>query len=75
MTRWEYCDVTWQPHQVILTMCSAGETPRVKAFEAQNWPQILAKLGADGWELVTTTASPVGIHEYYFYFKRPLKED
>jgi hypothetical protein len=53
---------------------AAGGTPRVKSFEAQNWPQLLAKLGADGWELVSTTASPVGVHEYYFYFKRPLGE-
>jgi hypothetical protein len=74
MTRWEYCDVTWQQAQVTVTLCAAGGTPRVKTFEAQNWPQLLAKLGSDGWELVSTTASPVGMHEYYFYFKRPLGE-
>jgi hypothetical protein len=59
---------------VIVTRCAAGGEPQVEFFEAQGWSQLLAQLGADGWELVTTTASPVGIHEYYFYFKRPLEE-
>ncbi|HKI38300.1 MAG TPA: hypothetical protein VKA46_41005 [Gemmataceae bacterium] len=73
MTRWEYCDVTWQPHQVILTRCAADGSPEVETFDAQSWPQTLAGLGAEGWELVSTTASPMGVHEYYFYFKRPLE--
>jgi hypothetical protein len=73
MTRWEYCDVTWQPHQVILTFGSTQGEPRVEVFDATDWPRVLADLGAKGWELVTTTASPMGIHEYYFYFKRPLE--
>lgn len=73
MKRWEYCDVTWQPEQVVMTTCDATGAPRVKAYNAQDWPRLLAKLGADGWELVSTTSSPVGIHEYYFYFKRPLE--
>ena len=71
MTRWEYCDVTWQPDQVMLTTCGAGGA-RTQAYSTQDWPRLLAKLGADGWELVSTTASPMGVHEYYFYFKRPL---
>jgi hypothetical protein len=29
MTRWEYCDVTWQPSQVVVTLCAAGGTPQV----------------------------------------------
>jgi hypothetical protein len=72
MTRWEYCDVTWQPEQVVLTHCGAHGEPEVQAFAAEGWPQLLARLGADGWELVSTTASPMVVHEYYFYFKRPL---
>jgi hypothetical protein len=74
MTCWEYCDVTWQPGQVILTMPSVDDPPNVETFDPDTWPQLLAKLGADGWELVSTTASPMGVHEYYFYFKRPLEE-
>src|SRR5262249_46366083 len=72
MTRWEYCDATWQPTQVVLTHCTANGSPRVQTFDAEAWPQLLARLGADGWELVSTTAAPTGVHEYYFYFKRPL---
>jgi hypothetical protein len=72
MTRWEYQDVTWRPDQLILTRCPAGGTPEVRTLDAQRWPELLARLGAEGWELVSCTASPVGVHEYYFYFKRPL---
>jgi hypothetical protein len=74
MVCWEYCDVTWQPDQIILTVPDANGPAKVETFDSATWPQLLAQLGAEGWELVTTTASPVGIHEYYFYFKRPLEE-
>ena len=43
-------------------------------LEGATWranPDWAAKLGYDGWEMVSCTASPVGAHEYYFYFKRP----
>jgi hypothetical protein len=75
MNTWEYCDVTWQPEQVIVTRCAADSEPRVKSYDAASWPKLLAKLGAEGWELVSTTASPMGMHEYYFYFKRPLDDE
>ncbi|MFO0964789.1 MAG: hypothetical protein U0793_04265 [Gemmataceae bacterium] len=74
MPRWEYCDVTWQPEQVTLTRCSPDGEPSIQTTEATQWPQLLARLGADGWELVSTIASPLGVHEYYFYFKRPLPD-
>jgi hypothetical protein len=74
MTRWEYCDVTWQPVDIIVTTCAAGGEPQVETFDAQTWPQLLARLGDDGWELVSAIASPMGVHEYFFYFKRPLEE-
>jgi hypothetical protein len=72
--RWEYCDVTWRPDELIVTSCSVDEEPVVETYDSINWPQVLAQMGADGWELVSTTASPVGVHEYYFYFKRPLEQ-
>jgi hypothetical protein len=71
MTRWEYADVTWQPDQVIVTTVEDGDRPTTETYPATEWPQLLAKLGYDGWEMVSCTASPVGAHEYYFYFKRP----
>jgi hypothetical protein len=71
MTRWEYCEVTWQPEEVILTVPDPDEESTPTAYPAEQWPQVLAQLGKDGWEMISCTASPVGAHEYYFYFKRP----
>jgi hypothetical protein len=72
MTRWEYCDATWQTDQVIVTTVDADSQPMTENYPSVEWPQLLSKLGYDGWEMVSCTASPVGAHEYYFYFKRPL---
>jgi hypothetical protein len=74
MTRWEYCEAIWQPEQVALTMPVPDEVSEPTTYPAEQWPQVLATLGHDGWELVSVTPSPVGMHEYYFYFKRPLPE-
>ena len=74
MTRWEYCEAVWQPDQVVLTMPVPDEEPEPSSYPATQWPQVMAQLGSEGWELVGCTASPVGAHEYYFYFKRPLEE-
>ena len=58
MKRWEYCDVTWQPDQVIVTMCAAGGAPRTKSFDAETWPQLLAKLGASPAQTGQAKAAP-----------------
>jgi len=71
MTRWEYCEVTWQPAQVTVTSIPAYGELQTDTYPTTEWPQLLAKLGEDGWEMVSCTSSPVGAHEYYFYFKRP----
>ena len=74
MTRWEYCDVTWQPVEVTVTRCEANGEPWAETFDAQTWPQLLAKLGDDRWEMVVALPSSVGTNEYFFYFKRPVEE-
>jgi hypothetical protein len=74
MTRWEYCDITWQTTEVTVTRCEANGEPWAESFDTQTWPQLLAKLGDDGWEMVTALVSPAGGHEYFFYFKRPVEE-
>src|SRR5437899_3368789 len=66
MTHWEYCEAVWQPDQVSLTMPVPDEEPVPTSYPAQQWPQVMAQLGADGWEMASCTASPVGAHEYYF---------
>jgi hypothetical protein len=74
MTRWEYCEVVWQPETVVLTVPAPDEEAAPTSYPAEQWPQVLATLGNDGWEMATCTPSPVGMHEYCFYFKRPLEE-
>jgi hypothetical protein len=72
MTRWEYCDVIWQPGQVVITFCKTKEAPLVKTYGPELWPQLLARLGSEGWEMSGAISSPTGVQEYFFYFKRPL---
>jgi len=74
MKRWEYREVIWQPGETMVTTCSDGEEPATKAYPSEQWYKILGKLGGTGWELVSCTSSPMGVHEYYFYFKREFEE-
>jgi len=41
-------------------------------FGGKEWPNVLARMGGEGWELVSVMASPTGLHQYWYYFKRPL---
>lgn len=72
MKRWEYCEVWWQPQGVSIVFFRerGGETHK---FPAEQWASLFARLGLDGWELVNTMASPTGVHEYWYYFKRPVE--
>lgn len=74
MTRWEYLEAVWQPDQIIVTTPALGYEPAVETYEAADWYGLLAKFGNEGWQLVSCTGSPVGAHEYFFYFKRPTAE-
>ena len=75
MQRWEYCLAVPAPPgpvQVTVTFYSpAGAEKRVYRAEDYSdgserlWPQVIAELGRDGWELVT-------VYQEGFYFKRPL---
>jgi hypothetical protein len=68
MTKWEHCVLEWQPHQCTLTVYGQG----AQVFPITDWESVFMQLGEDGWELVSTLASPTGIHEYWYYFKRPV---
>ena len=74
MTRWEYCEAVWQPGEVVLTTTDPDDGPTTEGYPAADWPAVLSRLGADGWEMVSCTGSPMGVHEYYFYFKRAVEE-
>ncbi len=69
--RWEYCEVWWQPQSVLVNVFTP-QGARQQRFPTEEWPTAFANLGADGWELVTAMSSPTAIHEYWYYFKRPL---
>lgn len=70
MTKWDYAEAAWQPSGVRVTFFSA-QGDQVHTFAPAQWGGVLARLGGDGWELVSVMASPTGIHEYWYYFKKP----
>jgi hypothetical protein len=72
MTQWQYCELLWQPQGVTVTEMSPDGDHQIQTFAAQESPTVFARLGADGWELTCAMASPTGIHEYWYYFKRPV---
>jgi hypothetical protein len=74
MTSWEYCEAVWNPATVTLTMCAADGNHTVTYPQAVHCNTVLARLGRDGWELAGTLGSPTGVHEYFFYFKRPVPQ-
>jgi Tfp pilus assembly protein PilV len=74
MTRWEYREVIWQPAQLMVTIPNADDEATVDTMSSAEWYPLLARLGEEGWELINCTGAPTGIHEYYFYFKRPIED-
>ncbi len=71
MSRWEYAEVSWQPHQITLTFFTL-QGANVHQTPPAQWPATLARLGLEGWELVSAIVSPTGVHEYWYYFKRQV---
>jgi len=63
--------VIWQPDQVMVTTPDAHDEATVDTLSPSEWYSLLARLGEEGWEMISCTGAPTGIHEYYFYFKRP----
>ena len=57
----------WEYKVVPLPRFKVGEDPKIvsKAFQ-----DLLNKLGAENWELVSITIEPYPPHESYAYFKR-----
>jgi hypothetical protein len=74
MTRWEYREAVWQPEQVIVTTPGYGNDTTTETYETADWYGLLARFGDEGWEMINCTGSPVGMHEYFFYFKRLVEE-
>ena len=73
MARWEYAVVAWAQ--------GVGETRIVEFSNGTQWeklkslPEVLPRLGADGWELVATEGYywPIaGKGTAMLWFKRPM---
>jgi hypothetical protein len=72
MRQWQYCEMHWQPIGITVTeMTPDGEHIR-DSYDAADSHMIFARLGMEGWELTSALSSPTGIHEYWYYFKRPV---
>lgn len=72
MNRWEYAEVTWTPQKVSLNFFTLQGTQQ-HVLPVSNWGATFAQLGREGWELVSAIVSPTGVHEYWYYFKRPVQ--
>jgi hypothetical protein len=67
MTKWEYCEVHWHQQGVTVTMPQPSGKHVVQQSGTSEWHNVLARLGAEGWELVNVIGP-----DYWYYFKRPL---
>jgi hypothetical protein len=75
MPQWEYCMATQVPSGPLIVTVTYYQPDGAKAVqhraksydEGYNvlWPQVIANLGRDGWELVTVDAGA-------WHFKRPV---
>ena len=78
MQRWEYCLLSHVPSGPVVvhvtyytTEGARQETHRAKGYdEAMSvlWPSLIAKLGYEGWELVSVDAGAL-------YFKRLIADE
>ena len=72
MFQWEYCEVAYTPKQVLIHVYSERDNGKYEGIQKpEEWGELLAQLGADGWELVGVVPTRPANHTLY-YFKRPL---
>ena len=69
MTRWEYCEVWW--HHPECAMCVIGR--EIENFPTEDWPDVFAQLGIDGWELVSTNHTN-GFAAFVLFWRRPANQ-
>jgi len=75
MVQWEYAEVWYEQKMmavrvVVNTFSLRGNNQQ--EHSGKEWGNVLARMGAEGWELVSVMASPTGTHQYWYYFKRPI---
>jgi hypothetical protein len=72
MAKWQYCEVWWdQADDIYITIAGTNHIAQKIAHGTDEWPRILAMLGEDEWELISTFVQPDPL-TYWYYFKRPL---
>ncbi|MBN1150545.1 hypothetical protein JXA84_04915 [candidate division WOR-3 bacterium] len=69
MSKWEYAEIWYQQKITVKVFSSKGHTHQ--EYEEVQWPDILSRMGEEGWEMVSVIGSPNGM-QYWYYFKRPV---
>lgn len=81
-TRWQYCEIlrdkdvvadVWRVRLIYYAMQKPSET----VFEADVIPELLARLGEEGWELVTVTHDQIDLQNdilrlTHYFLKRAI---
>ena len=71
MTKWEYCAVRASLNGEVKKLKYFSSSPDPKVEDVDDVHQAIAKLGEDGWEMVTLAQISQPDARVY-YFKRPL---
>lgn len=72
MAKWQYCQVCKdQADDIYITIAGTNYIAQKIAHGANEWSKILAILGEDEWELISSLIQPNSL-TYWYYFKRPL---
>src|SRR5690606_20713690 len=73
-TRWQYCQIETRTNDTGVLRQFFAERPPVETELHQNWPAMLAKLGEQGWELVSVVANEGGLgrRPLTYVLRRPL---
>ncbi|HEC22822.1 MAG TPA: DUF4177 domain-containing protein [Chloroflexi bacterium] len=72
--RWQYCQIEVGPNNAGILRQFFADRAAVETNLYDNWPGMLAKLGEQGWELVSVfpNESRRGRSPLTYVFKRPL---
>jgi len=70
VTKWEYCAIRASINGEVKKLKYFSSTPDAKVVDIDDVHQSIAKLGEDGWEMVTLAQISQPDARVY-YFKRP----
>jgi hypothetical protein len=70
MTKWEYCAIRASVNGEVMKLKYFSPTPEAKVVDINDVHQSIARLGQEGWEMVSLTQISQPDARVY-YFKRP----